>query len=129
VVHKDKKGTTKTIHLTVEGPVSVSGCTTQESIYEDNSNRSFLLYIDESHEQDEKIMFYQRQLSAGKVNYEAEVKARELLKNAQRLLKTISVRNPFAEFLTLPNSVFKPRRTNAHYLQFIEAITFYKQYQ
>ncbi|MET2997096.1 hypothetical protein ABXT01_14415, partial [Flavobacterium columnare] len=74
---------------------------------------SFLLYIDESHEQDEKIMFYQRQLSAGKVNYEAEVKARELLKNAQRLLKTISVRNPFAEFLTLPNSVFKPRRTNA----------------
>ncbi|MBF6657306.1 hypothetical protein C3B49_03170, partial [Flavobacterium columnare] len=74
VVHKDKKGTTKTIHLTVEGPVSVSGCTTQESIYEDNSNRSFLLYIDESHEQDEKIMFYQRQLSAGKVNHEEELK-------------------------------------------------------
>ena len=31
--------------------------------------------------------------------------------------------------LSLPQSVFKPRRTNAHYLQFIEAITFYKQYQ
>ena len=60
VVHKDKKGTTKTIHLTVEGPVSVSGCTTQESIYEDNSNRSFLFYIDESQEQDEKIMQYQQ---------------------------------------------------------------------
>ncbi len=129
VVHKDKKGTTKTIHLTVEGPVSVSGCTTQESIYEDNSNRSFLLYIDESHEQDQKIMHYQRQLSAGKINYEQEHQARELLKNCQRLLKTIAVRNPFAEFLTLPNSVFKPRRTNAHYLQFIEAITFYKQHQ
>ncbi|WP_198517100.1 hypothetical protein [Tenacibaculum sp. SZ-18] len=28
VVHKDSKGTTKTIHLTVEGPVSVAGCTT-----------------------------------------------------------------------------------------------------
>ena len=129
VVHKDKKGTTKTIHLTVEGPVSVSGCTTQESIYEDNSNRSFLLYIDESQEQDEKIMQYQRQLSAGKINHEEEVSTKLLLQNAQRLLKTISVRNPFAEFLTLPQSVFKPRRTNAHYLQFIEAITFYKQYQ
>lgn len=129
VAHKDKKGTTKTIHLTVEGPVSVSGCTTQESIYEDNSNRSFLLYIDESEIQDEKIMFYQRQLSAGKVNHEEEIKAKELLKNAQRLLKTITVKNPFAEYLTLPQSVFKPRRTNAHYLQFIEAITFYKQYQ
>ena len=41
VVHKDARGNTKTIHLTVEGPVSVAGCTTQESVYEDNSNRSF----------------------------------------------------------------------------------------
>ncbi|OWP82824.1 hypothetical protein BWK59_13815 [Flavobacterium davisii] len=129
VVHKDKKGTTKTIHLTVEGPVSVSGCTTQESIYEDNSNRSFLLYIDESQEQDEKIMFYQRQLSAGKVNYEEEIRTKQLIQNAQRLLKTVSVRNPYAMYLALPVAVFKPRRTNAHYLQFIEAITFYKQYQ
>jgi predicted transcriptional regulator len=129
VVHKDKRGTSQTIHLTVEGPVSVSGCTTQESIYEDNSNRSFLLYIDESEEQDQKIMQYQRLLSAGKINYKQEHEARELLKNAQRLLKTITVKNPYAEFLTLPQSVFKPRRTNAHYLQFIEIITFYKQCQ
>ena len=129
VVHKDKKGTTKTIHLTVEGPVCVSGCTTQESIYEDNSNRSFLLYIDESELQDEKIMNYQRKLSAGKTNQEEELQAKILLQNCQRLLKTISVRNPFAEYLSLPQSVFKPRRTNAHYLQFIEVITFYKQYQ
>ncbi|MET2997086.1 hypothetical protein ABXT01_14365, partial [Flavobacterium columnare] len=74
-------------------------------------------------------MFYQRQLSAGKVNHEEELKTKQLLQNCQRLLKTISVRNPYAEFLSLPQSVFKPRRTNAHYLQFIEAITFYKQYQ
>ncbi len=129
VVHKDSKGTTKTIHLTVEGPVSVAGCTTQESIYEDNSNRSFLLYIDESEEQDKKIMDYQRLISAGKVNQDEEHKAKELLKNVQRLLKPIRVINPYAEYLELPQSVFKPRRTNSHYLQFIEAITFYKQYQ
>lgn len=129
VVHKDKKGTTKTIHLTVEGPVSVSGCTTQESIYEDNSNRSFLLYIDESETQDEKIMQYQRAVSAGQINYEEQLVAAELLRNCQRLLKTISVRNPYAMYLALPEAVFKPRRTNAHYLQFIEAITFYKQCQ
>ncbi len=129
VVHKDTKGTTKTVHLTVEGPVSVAGCTTQESVYEDNSNRSFLLYIDESEIQDQKIMQYQRLISAGKVNGEQEYKAKELLKNVQRVLKPIRVINPFAEYLQLPKSVFKPRRTNSHYLQFIEAITFYKQYQ
>ncbi|WP_024771048.1 hypothetical protein [Aquimarina macrocephali] len=129
VVHKDRKGTTKTIHLTVEGPVSVAGCTTQESIYEDNSNRSFLLYIDESKEQDQKIMQYQRLISAGKVNIDAELKAKNILQSVQMLLQPIKIINPYAEYLELPQSVFKPRRTNSHYLQLIEVVTFYCQYQ
>ena len=74
-------------------------------------------------------MDYQRKLSAGKIDLEAEQKAREILKNLQRILKPIKVINPFAEYLELPQSVFKPRRTNSHYLQFIEVITFYKQFQ
>ncbi|MBQ0735247.1 hypothetical protein [Aquimarina celericrescens] len=129
VVHKDRKGTTKTIHLTVEGPVSVAGCTTQESVYEDNSNRSFLLYIDESEEQDKKIMHYQRAESAGQVSKHEECIAARFLRDVQRTLHPIAVRNPYAMRLSLPQSVFKPRRTNSHYLQFIEAITFYCQWQ
>ncbi len=129
VVQKGIGGQGKTKNLVVEGPVSVGGCTTKESIYEDNSNRSFLLYIDESEEQDERIMNYQRKVSAGKVNIEDELWAEELLQNVQRLLKPVRVINPYAEHLVLPKSVFKPRRTNAHYLQFIEAITFYHQHQ
>ncbi len=129
VVHKDRKGTTKTIHLTVEGPVSVAGCTTQESVYEDNSNRSFLLYIDESEVQDKKIMDYQRAESAGRISKNNEFMAARFLRDIQRMLKPIKVINPYAEYLELPPSVFKPRRTNAHYLQFIEVVTFYKQWQ
>ena len=129
VSHKDRNGTTKTIKLTVEGPVCVAGCTTQESIYEDNSNRSFLLYIDESPEQDQRIMEYQRLAAAGKINVDTEAQIKRKLQHIQTLLKPIKVINPYAEYLKLPQSVFKPRRTNAHYLQFIEAITFYKQYQ
>jgi len=129
VVHKDRKGNTKTIHLTVEGPVSVSGCTTQESIYEDNSNRSFLLHIDESAAQDKRIMDYQRLISAGKIDEEKMLASSELLQNVQRVLRPIKVINPYAMYLSLPSAVFKPRRTNAHYLQLIEVITFYHQYQ
>lgn len=129
ITKKDNQGNNKTITVTVEGPVSVAGCTTQESIYEDNANRSFLLYLDESKEQDEKIMNYQRALSAGKVDTAAENQIKELLKNTQRILQPITVKNPYAELLKIPSEVFKPRRTNAHYLQFIEAITFYHQYQ
>lgn len=64
VTIKDKNGNTKTIHLKVYGPVCIAGCTTKESLYEDNANRCFLIYLDESNEQDERIMNYQRKLSA-----------------------------------------------------------------
>ena len=74
-------------------------------------------------------MNYQRRASAGKLNKQEQTETVQLLQNAQRCLKTVTVINPFAEYLELPQSVFKPRRTNSHYLQFIESITFYKQYQ
>ncbi|QMU65479.1 MAG: hypothetical protein GKR88_15080 [Flavobacteriaceae bacterium] len=119
----------KTKCMVVEGPVCVAGCTTKEHIYEDNANRSFLLYLDESEQQDQKIMDYQRQLSAGKIDMYKQKEVQEFLQNVQRVLKPIRVINPYAEQLVLPKTVFKPRRTNNHYLQFIEAITFYYQYQ
>ncbi len=129
IAHKNTNGETRSVHLVVEGPICVAGCTTKESIYEDNANRSFMIYLDESPEQDERIMAYQRAVSAGKINLEEEQKAVKLLKNCQRLLEPIRVVNPYAEYLKLPKQVFKPRRTNTHYLRFIEAITFLHQHQ
>ena len=129
VVIKNTKGETRTVTLKVEGPVCVAGCTTRERLYEDNANRSFLIYIDESEAQDEKIMSYQRKLSAGKIDLAEEHKLQEQFKDMQRVLRPVQIRNPFAESLKIPKEVFKPRRTNAHYLAFIEAVTFYHQYQ
>lgn len=129
IAHKTAKGETRTIHLVVEGPVSVAGCTTRESIYEDNANRSFLLYLDESPEQDERIMQYQRAASAGRIDRAAENAAADLLADCQRLLEPVHIINPYAEHLKIPAEVFKPRRSNAHYLAFIEVITFYHQRQ
>jgi hypothetical protein len=126
---RDKNGNTKTLHLTVKGPVSIGGCTTSEHIYEDNANRSFLIYLDETEAQDERIMDYQRKLSAGKIDVTEQQKIQKLLQNVQRVLQPITVKNPYAEKLIIPKEVFKPRRTNAHYIAFIEAVTFYKQYQ
>lgn len=126
---KDSKGNTKTIRVIVEGPICVAGCTTKESIYEDNANRSFLIYLDESKEQDERIMQRQRKASAGLIDIEKENNVKRLMQNCQRILQPISIRNPYAEYLKLPEAVFKPRRSNAHYLAFIEAVTFYHQYQ
>lgn len=129
IAFKNTKGETKSQHITVEGPVCVAGCTTKESIYEDNANRSFLIYLDESPEQDARILDYQRKTASGNINEEQQIKAKNLLLNSQYLLQDIKVINPYAELLELPQAVLKPRRTNAHYLQFIELITYYHQYQ
>lgn len=126
---KDSKGNMKTILLEVEGPICLSGTTTKERIYEDNANRCLLIYLDNSEAQQQGIMQYQRLLSAGKINKAEEEQTKELLQDLQLMLRKINVVNPFADKLIIPESVFKPLRTNAHYLQFIEAITFIHQYQ
>jgi 5S rRNA maturation endonuclease (ribonuclease M5) len=129
VTLKDSKGNLKTVTLKVEGPVSVSSCTTKEKIYEDNANRCILIYIDTTAEQDKRIMQHQQQLSAGLVNQTEANAIKEKLKNVQRLLRPIKVRNPYAQQINLPEAVFKPRRSMMLLLSFIETITFYHQYQ
>ncbi|NJM15477.1 MAG: DNA primase [Bacteroidales bacterium] len=126
---KDSKGNLRTITLHVEGPICLAGTTTRERLYEDNANRSLLIYLDNSPEHKELIMEYQRKLSAGKIDSRKETELKEFFKDMQSVLKPVKVRNPFAELLKLPEYVFKPLRTNAHYLAFIETITFYHQYQ
>ena len=74
-------------------------------------------------------MDYQRKLSAGKIDLAEEHQVKEQFKNMQRVLLPVQVRNPYAEALHIPEEVFKPRRSNAHYLAFIEAVTFYHQHQ
>lgn len=126
---KDSKGSIKTYTFTVEGPVCISGCTTKESTYEDNANRCVLLYLDTSAEQDERIMQYQRSVSAGLINYKQEDEYRTLLRNVQRMIKPIKVINPYAPCLKIPKNVLKPRRSHRLYLRFIEIVTLYNQYQ
>ncbi|MBL7760520.1 MAG: toprim domain-containing protein [Sediminibacterium sp.] len=129
VTLKDSKGNLKTITLTVEGPVCVSGCTTKEKLYEDNANRCILLYTDMSKDQDKLINGYQAKLAAGEVNRAREQQYQALFKNMQRVLQPMSIVNPYAKCIELPEQVFKPRRTMTLLLGFIEAITFYHQYQ
>jgi DNA primase len=126
---KDAKGNNVQKILTVEGPICVSGATTQGYIYEDNSNRSFLLHVDESSSHLNEVMDYQRKIQAGLINEVNQEAAKLLLKNAQRLLRKVKIINPYATDLRIPDCVFKKLRTSLHYLKLIEIITFYHQYQ
>ena len=129
VTIKDKNGQMRTITLIVEGPVSIIGCTTKEKIYEDNSNRSILIYLDGSKEQDIRIMDYQKNLRANLIDTHTEKLLQNKLQNMQRVLEPIKVVNPYAPIIDIPKEDFKPRRTLPLLLGFIETITFYNQYQ
>ncbi len=129
VAVKDSKGNTKTETVLVKAIVSVAATTTKEKVYNDNSNRSILIHIDTSKEQDERIMNYQKELAHGSISREPQDHHKDLLKNTQRALKPVKVVNPLAKDLKLPNSVYNPRRTMSIYLSLIEVITFYNQYQ
>ena len=129
VTLKDKNGTNRTTTLVVEGPVSVIGCTTKERIYEDNANRSILIYLDGSKEQDQKILEYQKEIKAGIIDKQGEKQAAEILQNTQRILEPIKIINPYALLIDLPKEIFKPRRTMGLLLNFIEAVTYYHQRQ
>lgn len=129
VTLKDTKGNLRTITLMVEGPVTFLGATTKEKLYEDNANRCILIYLDNSAEQDRKIMQYHKEVKAGLVQKHEEEKVRQQLSNMQRVLKNYRVINPYAILIDLPQEVFKPRRTLTLLLSFIESVTNYHQYQ
>jgi hypothetical protein len=129
ITQKGKDGKLQTITLIVEGPVCVIACTTKESIYEDNANRSIMIYLNDSKEQDEKIMNYQKQHRAGLVNTYQEQQIQQKLQQMQKALEPIKVINPFAPLIDLPENFPKKRRALPILLNVIEAITFYHQYQ
>lgn len=120
--HKQKK-------LEAKGPVCIVGATTKDKIYEDNSNRSYLIHVNESYKHQQNVMMYQNEIAAGLINKTEIEEAQQLLKNGQRLLESLEIRNPFQPELMLPSIVFKPLRTNQHYITLIKAITYLHQYQ
>jgi len=129
ITQKGRDGKLQTITLIVEGPVCVIACTTKESIYEDNANRSILIYLNDSKEQDEQVMNYQKRHRAGMIDSYKEQEIQTKLQQMQKALEPIKVINPYAPLIEVPQEVFKKRRTLPMLLNFIEAITFYHQHQ
>jgi DNA primase catalytic core len=125
-----KTGQFKQVQLEAQGPIVIAGATTKDRIYEDNSNRSFLIHVNESKSHQEEILNFQNKLAAGLVDDTGIEKAVHKIQNLQRILsKKIKVVNPFQPELKLPEYVFKKLRTNTHYITLIKSITFLHQYQ
>lgn len=129
VTIKDKKGNNKSSHKIVKGQFSSLSATTKGETYEDNMNRSFIIAINESEEQTEKIINYQNQRVAGHINRDEEQKAINFIQKIVRNLKHYEVVNPYATQIQLPNNVKNKRRLNEMFQSIIKQITILHQYQ
>ena len=126
---KDKKGNNKSTNKIVKGQFSSLSATTKGELYEDNMNRSFIIAINESEEQTEKIINYQNRRNAGEVDKSQEQKAISQVRNIVKNLKHYEVINPYATQIQLPNNVKNKRRLNEMFQAIIKQITLIHQYQ
>ena len=126
---KLENGQITTGQRVVRGPISTIACTTKGHVYEDNMSRVFLVAVDESNDQTEKIITYQNEKAAGLIEHKKETKAQKFIKNIVRTLEPLEVVNPYATQIQLPREAHKIRRLNDLFQNFIKQIVLLHQYQ
>jgi DNA primase len=115
----------------VEGPVALILTTTATDLDEELMNRCLVLAVDEGREQTRAIHALQRgrrTLAGLGVKKERE-RLVGLHQNAQRLLKSIEVLNPYAQYLTFPDQATRLRRDHEKYLTLIDVVALLHQHQ
>jgi hypothetical protein len=115
----------------VEGPVMIFSTTTAIDHDEELLNRCLTLGVDESREQTRAIHQLQRQKRTLSGLFAAQAKDRLLRqhRNAQRLLRPLAVRNPYADSLTFPDERTRLRRDHEKYLTLIDTLALLHQHQ
>jgi DNA primase catalytic core len=115
----------------VEGPVMIFLTTTAIDIDEELLNRCLILSVDEDREQTRAIHRLQResQTLTGLLKRRERNAILALHRNAQRLLRPVSVVNPHAMELSFPDSMTRTRRDHMKFLTLIRTSALLHQYQ
>ncbi|MGH8276300.1 MAG: DNA primase, partial [Steroidobacteraceae bacterium] len=115
----------------VEGPVMIFSTTTAIDADEELLNRCLTLAVDESREQTRAIHRLQRHKRTLEGLFARQARERLLRqhRNAQRLLRPLAVRNPYADQLTFPDERTRLRRDHEKYLTLIDTLALLHQYQ
>jgi len=116
----------------VEGPAAYLDTTTNYYTHPENATRIFEIYLDESHEQTDRIIQQQlREAGLEKFEIEAErEKIKKIHRTAQRLLKLgLDVIIPYNNLLNFPADDVRGRRDCPKLLSVIRVIAFLHQHQ
>jgi len=111
----------------VFGPIASLVATTHFRIYEDNESRVFVIAIDESEAQTEKVLEYMAKKSAKVITDDSEKLAKQSIQDIVYILQPYKIKNPYR--LTLPKTTKQRRRLTQMLHDYIEQITLLHQYQ
>ena len=115
----------------VEGPVMIFLTTTAIDIDEELLNRCLVLTVNEDREQTQAIHRIQREAQTleGLLRKRDRDELLKLHSNAQRLLRPLTVVNPYARELTFLDAQTRTRRDHTKYLALIHSIALLHQWQ
>ena len=124
-------GDLMTKQYTVKGPVMLMLTTTAIDVDEELLNRCLVLAVNESREQTAAIHVRQRQRQTlqGLLQTAERDQVQAVHHNAQRLLASVAVVNPYADRLTFLADKTRTRRDHMKYLTLIRAIALLHQHQ
>jgi ABC-type dipeptide/oligopeptide/nickel transport system ATPase component len=126
--------TGKLVTKIVKSPavVSLAMSGTRYDMNPENTSRCFVVNADESKEQTRRIHESQRTKYSLDRYHEKKHQVPEIITKhhaAQRLLKPVTIVNPFAEWLDFPDTVMRTRRDNDRFIDLIACVCFLRQYQ
>lgn len=124
-------GKIKTVMLEILGPIAYMESSTSATINPENLNRCFEIYLDATEQQTARILARQRQARTASALDADERRARVTRqhRNAQRLLRPVSVVIPFADHIRFPTHWLRIRRDHERFLCLIEIVAFLHQHQ
>jgi len=126
---KDKDGMLHSTTFEVTAKLCLIACAYSEKNYEQLSLPFLCLHLNHSQIQDINVMEYQKKRKAGLINQGEIIAAQRRLQCVIASLNSANIVNPFAPLINLPDDVPHPRKTLLLLLNFIDAITYLRQYQ
>jgi len=126
---KDKDGMLHSTTFEVAGKLCLIACAYAEKSYDQMSLPFLCLHLNHSQSQDLNIMEYQKKFRAGLINQIEIAAIQRRLKCVLAKLQNVTIINPFAPLIQLPEDLPNPRKTLLLLLNFIDIITFFFQYQ
>ena len=126
---KNKDGMLHSTTFEVSAKLCLIACAYSEKNYEQLSLPFLCLHLNHSHAQDINVMEYQKKCKAGLINQSEIAQTQRKLQCVIASLKHANIINPFAPLIDLPDDLPHPRKTLLLLLNFIDTITFFRQYQ